>query len=592
VTTTRPDDLPLEEQEREPEQRPADPAPEAGRPRGGRVLRRVAGLALLLLAAVPAVLGVVGVLLDRGQPYLPYGDQAILELNVREVGSSDVLLGAYSRFGWYHPGPMAAYLLAVPFHLMGGAHEALAVGALVVAGISSVGAVLLVRRRLGLGVALWALVVLTVTVRLLGDGFLRDSWNPYLPVLPLLAAALLCWTAVRGDAWALPVAVIPMSLAVQAHVGYLPAVGAIGAVLAVGLLIRAVQAGRSRRSPDGPADRRWLRWPVAVLAAIVVGLLLWLPPMAQQLTTSPGNLGLLADYFREGGTDGELSLARALHAVADQFALVPTYAAGDQPPTRLLLPAGWPVWAIVVGIVLFVAALANGVRRRRGDVVWLGVMTLALAAAGVAAILRLQGAPFVYITRWTVVVGVLAWITVGAGLLPELVGLVRRVVGGVWPRLRPDVLVAVPLAVLATVAVVVAGSAVARTETPMTDTTGDIPRLEEAILADLDRAGLTGQDPIVRVDFPGTTRPGDIIGTFWPGTGLVLELIRDGVDTQVAAFWVAPFGTRYTDHADDADYVVTLAYSDGTSPPPAEWQRVLDVQGELQVYGGVAPPTP
>jgi hypothetical protein len=50
-----------------------------------------------------------------------------------------------------------------------------------------------------------------------------------------------------------------------------------------------------------------------------------------------------------------------------------------------------------------------------------------------------------------------------------------------------------------------------------------------------------------------------------------------------------PFGARYTDRADDAGYVVTLAYSDRTSPPPEPWQQVLAVEGELAVYGGVPP---
>ncbi|RBY84002.1 hypothetical protein [Blastococcus sp. TF02A-26] len=594
MTTTRPDDPPLAEQERpddgapEQERRPDDPGASAAPARGGRLLRWAAGLVLALLAAVPAVLGLIAVLQERGEPYLPIGDQAFLELNVREVGSGDVLLGAYSRFPWYHPGPMLAYLLAVPFAAVDEAHQGLAVGALVIAGISTVAAVLLVRRRLGVGVALWTLLVLTVTVRLLGDGFLRDSWNPYVPVLPLLVAALLVWTAVRGSAWALVLAVLPMSLAVQAHVGYLPAVGALGGVLAAGLLVRAVRARRSRRRAE-PAARNWLRWPVAVLAAIALGIVLWLPPISQQLTGSPGNMGLLLDYFRDGSREAELSMGQALRAVADEFGRVPAYVAGAAPPSRLLLPVGWPVWGIAVGLALFVVALANGVRRRSGDVLWLGATTVALGAAGVAAVARIEGLPFPYVTQWTTVVGVLAWTTVGASLLPELVGAVRYLLGRVRQRVRPDLVVAAPLAVLATVAVVVAGTAVARTETPMTDTTGDIARLEEAIVADLDRTGLAGQDPLVRIDFPGTTRADDLLGTFWPGAGLVLELVRDGIETRVAEFWVAPFGTRYTEGADDADYVVTLAYSDGTSPPPEAWQRVLDVQGELQVYGGVPP---
>ena len=35
--------------------------------------------------------------------------------------------------------------------------------------------------------------------------------------------------------------------------------------------------------------------------------------------------------------------------------------------------------------------------------------------------------------------------------------------------------------------------------------------------------------------------------------------------------------------------MATIAYSDGTSPPPEPWQQVLAVEGELEVYGGVPP---
>ncbi len=35
--------------------------------------------------------------------------------------------------------------------------------------------------------------------------------------------------------------------------------------------------------------------------------------------------------------------------------------------------------------------------------------------------------------------------------------------------------------------------------------------------------------------------------------------------------------------------MVTLAYSDGTSPPREPWQRLLGVEGDLEVYGGVPP---
>ncbi len=556
----------------------------------GRGRRGTAGPALLLGAALPALLGLGGLLLDREGPYLPVGDQAILELTVRDVGRHEVLLGPYSRFGWYHPGPLAAYLLAVPYRLLGGAHQSLAVGALVIGGIGTVAAVLLVRRRAGTLAAVWALLVVTVTVRLLGADFLRDSWNPHLPVLPFLAGVLLCWTAIRGDAWALPVAVVPMSLAVQSHVGYLPPVGAVGVVLVAGLLLRAV---RHRRPDGGRTARGRGRWLVAAVAAVVVGALLWLPPIVQQVTGTPGNAGVVFDDLRRGSADASVPLPDALRAIADELGRLPVYVVGADPPDASLVPGRWPPWAIAAGAALFVAALAVGLLRRRGDVVWLGVLTLAVAAAGVAAVARIEGLPLYYITRWTVVVGVLAWTTVGVGLLPELATGVHRTVGRsrqTRRAVRPEAVLGVPLAALAAVAVLVTGVGTALAETPSTDVTGQVGRLGAAVVADLDRQGLrTAADPpVVRVDFADTTRP-VLVGTIYPGFGLVLYLVRAGVDVQVLDVWRLPFGPRYTDRSANAGYVVTVAYADGSSPPPEPWQRVLAVEGGFAVHGGMPP---
>lgn len=563
----------------------------AGTPPGLRPgIRRALGALVVLLASVPAVLGLAALALDREQPYFPFGDQAILALSVDAIGEHEVLLGAYSRFGWYHPGPMATYLLAGVYDLMGGSTRALAVGTLVVGGLASAAAVWLVLRRAGALAALWTVVVLALTVRTLGGGFLFDSWNPFLPVLPLLAGVLLCWTAVRGDAWGLPLAVVPMSLAVQAHIGYLPVVGAVAAVLVAGLVLRAIRRVRRRRHPAAAEDRpqrRALRWVVAGIAALGLLALLWTPPVVQERTGTPGNLSALAEYLTDGAPEETAGIGTGLRSIADEFGRLPAYLTGNGVPPQPLLPESWPVPAMAVGLVLFLAAVVNAVVRRRADALWLGAMTTAVAAAAVAAVARIDGLPFPYLARWTVVVGILAWTTIGMSFLPDVQVLARRRMG---PR-RAGLVTGVPLGAMAVAAVLVTGVGTAAADPPMTDVTGQLGRLEDAVLGDLDQRGLRDgeDDPVVRVDFAGTTRPDELVGTFWPGTGLVLELARDGVDVQVSSFWRTPFGARYTDRADDAGYVVTLAYSDGTSPPPEPWQQVLAVEGELAVYGGVPP---
>ena len=570
---------------------PSGTAPSPGT-RSRRRRRRAATSGLLLLAALPALAGLVGLWLDRDAPYLPIGDHAILALAVDAVGEHETLLGAYSRFGWFHPGPMGTYLLAGCSFLLGGAFQALSAGALVVNGLSAVTAVWVVRRRAGILPALWALTALTLTVRVMGDDFIRDSWNAYLPVLPLLAGLLLCWTAVRGDAWALPLAVVPMSLAVQSHVGALPAVAATAAVLVVGLLARAVRHLRHRSAP-GRSPARPLRWLLAVVGTLVIAPLLWLPALIEQVTRTPGNLTELYDDLVNGSPEEPTGLGPGLRTVADEFGKLPAYLVGAGRPEGPFLPEYWPPVANAVGLLAFAVTMALAARRRSGDVLWLGSSTLALAVAGVAAVARIDGPPYPYVVQWTVVIGILGWTTVGAGLLPALGAALRSAADHGRHRSRPETALGVPLAGAAAAAVLMASLGTGRADTPSTDVSGDLVRLEEAVIADLDQRGLRRGDdqPVVRVDFAKTSRPNRLTGTLWPGSGLALALERDGVDVRVIDLWRTPFGDRYVERADEVGYVATLAYSDGTSPPPEPWQQVLAVEGELAVYGGV-PPAP
>ena len=54
-----------------------------------------------------------------GDDYLPSADQAWIELQIRDIGHHSVLLGPYSRFGWFHPGPLLYYLLWLPYRITG-----------------------------------------------------------------------------------------------------------------------------------------------------------------------------------------------------------------------------------------------------------------------------------------------------------------------------------------------------------------------------------------------------------------------------------------------------------------------------------------
>ena len=118
---------------------------------------------------------------------------------------------------------------------------------------------------------------------------------------------------------------------------------------------------------------RWLRRRAVVAAATMCSVVLvWLPPVIQQMTSSPGNLGALLAHFRH--QPGGSTVAAGLRAVADEMARLPAYAFGLSAPRRALVPQGWPPVMIGLGLGLFGAAVAFALRRRHVKLLWVAAL--------------------------------------------------------------------------------------------------------------------------------------------------------------------------------------------------------------------------
>lgn len=91
---------------------------------GDAIAAATAAAPAFLLAALT-----VSIALCRRVPDPPVADHAVLELTLRELRGHPLLLGAYSRFGWYHPGPLWLYSLAPFLALLSHNPFALNVGA-------------------------------------------------------------------------------------------------------------------------------------------------------------------------------------------------------------------------------------------------------------------------------------------------------------------------------------------------------------------------------------------------------------------------------------------------------------------------------
>jgi hypothetical protein len=366
----------------------------------GRLHRLVQILALGALG-LAVVIGIVLMVRVLTWDWLAVGDFGTLRLRTLDVGTSDTpLVGIYSRWGWNHPGPMLLVFMAPALRITGGAGHGLLLGALLI-NLGAIAAVLVVARRAGGQILALVALASMVLCRSLGSGELLDPWNPYVLIIPLFAAAVAAWRAVLGDRVAAIVFVVTASFAVQCHVESALSVLALTAVVFCALLLRAW------RGTDRAQDRRTL------LLSLGVGLICWLLPMIEQVTSSSGgNLRAVISFALNGSGDvnGWHDGAR----IVSWFLASPTnWLGGD-----LLVPKG----SIQVPFALIALALAAGWaarRRYQSELVLCGVSGLLVLTAFLACS-RISGVAFPYLYRWVLAIAVLVWLAIGAVVLREL----------------------------------------------------------------------------------------------------------------------------------------------------------------------------
>ena len=361
---------------------------------------RTARILWWIAAALTAVIVALLLVKVLTWDWMAVGDFGTLRLRTLDVGGSHTpLVGIYSRWGWNHPGPMLFLFMAPALRLTGGAGHGLLLGALLI-NLGAVAGTLAVIRRSGRERSALLALSLIVLVRVIGSGELLDPWNPYVLIVPMFAATIAAWRAVLGERMAAIVFAVAASFAVQSHVE----VG-----LTVGLLTLAVfvaLAVRAWRGPQVGRDRRTLAITVGV------GLVCWILPIWQQLTSSTGNLRAILSFalHGEGPVNGWSDGAR----IVSWFVGQPwNWVAGD-----LLVPK--PHLSVPIAHVARLAASLWAWRRSmRSELVLCGVAWLVTICALITSS-RISGLALPYLYRWVVIVGVLVWVAVGAVVLHEL----------------------------------------------------------------------------------------------------------------------------------------------------------------------------
>ena len=380
---------------------PGEPAGDSAAPRrrGLHPGLVVAGLTAVL--ALPLVVALVALHSPRWYPLL---DLAQTEMRVRDVGTRHTpLVGLIGRVvvdgrSSSHPGPISFYALAPVYRLLGEGAWGLLAGVVVLNVVALALAMWMAVRRGGTALALGVAGATSLLLSSYGTRVLTEPWNPYMPVLWWLVTLLAVWSVLCGDVVMLPVAVFAGSFCMQTHVSYL---GLAAGTVAVAF--GAVVVALVRRWGDRAARRRLLAWTGGSLA---LGVVLWLPPLIDQVRHDPGNARQVVDYFRDPPT-APLGLTRGAELLATHLNLW-RFLVGDQGTTGSVLPA-----LALVAVWLVAAVVAW---RRPGTPAALralhGVIGVALVL-GLVSSARIVGQLWFYLTLWAWAITALILVAVG-----------------------------------------------------------------------------------------------------------------------------------------------------------------------------------
>ena len=361
--------------------------------------RIVASIVIALFVALPGVITVIGAPKD----WYPTGDVSHTELMLRGMPGHFPLIGVAARVGndinnqGSTPGASMAYLLYPVYLLLFRSSYGLLVSVLVAHVIAIAAAIALARRLGGASCAFILAAGLAVMVRSLAPRFFLEPWNVWVPVFAFFVFLMLLWGLVLGHHRCLPLAVLVGTHCVQTHVSYVPIV--VGALVLFGAYAwwDAWRNGESMRRP--------------VWWSVVIGLVMWIPPIIEQLKPGPGNLRRLWDEFGTSHIDN-VGLRAAVKAMVGELNIAgpvvtgPGKAPYDQPNL-----VGFAVFAAVCVIGLIVAH-----RRRDTPVRALQAVMTVVTAIGLVATSRVFGRFYDYVIRWMWAVAVV-WMAVSVWAL-------------------------------------------------------------------------------------------------------------------------------------------------------------------------------
>lgn len=275
----------------------------------------------------------------------PVSDWAILVLRAREVGTSATpFTGAWSRYGWAHPGPVLQWALAIPVRLAGPVPGAMMTALAVNAAACWVIWRLAATTDLGRLIAGWVVLAL-VTLRPYAA---VDFWNASVVVLPFAAFVVALGAVIRAEQpgrVAVSSVVLLGTWCAQSHAGCAPVV-AVGwiAVTAVVARRRALVSALRSNSP-----------------AVMIGAAAWLLALGDVR-----NIGRLARFMVDPPDIPAQGVGRALKVMSEVGGGSLPWAVGRLDIFVVDVIPRWLPWSAVMFAIIMVVLV-----RRKDRAAWL-----------------------------------------------------------------------------------------------------------------------------------------------------------------------------------------------------------------------------
>lgn len=533
------------------ESRPRSPATgDGGTGAGGSLAVRWPGAAAVAVVAAFPLAGLIRIALTRPQVVL-YGDQALLALGARRAAGFHQLVGPYSRAGFHHPGPALFYLLAPFVNMFGASGSGLYVGALAINAAAMIASVAVVWRSAGPWAALWSAAAIDLFALALGTGTLREPWNPYLAVMPMVLFVVLWATACSGSATSGVWAAVVGSYEIQTHISTAPVVMVLCAAMVVSLV--------RRREPKPFATGAW--------AGSGVFLAMWVPPLIDLALDRPSNVTQIWDFFTAGHPSA--GAGRLSGVAGDALTVLPF---GNHDYVLALHRSGIEVAtsAVMVLAAAFIAIRAERPRGSARPALRLLQGAAVLAVVGTASLAGSDGPVYLYFALWLSVVPLLVLIALGTAMMPATL----------HPHLRRRAVLTAAAFAVAAVAVV---SDLGLAPASQTIGSGPWPQRDAASIAGrhrtvtdtavLDRAALAARTTADRGAVLTIGAP-DV----WPyAAGVVLQLDEHGTTTTVGPNrWDLYFGTPHAPSRATRAAVLRLGlYPDNLVPSLTNSARVI-----------------